>query len=125
MLRKAAHTPDLVSALVSAPGLKSREGTGDVGLAFERLVRRVMLQYCHLDRGFNPSSHQQAVEYLTQQPPELRVKHTQYRLELARLERAAKAAVRTEAHQRKIRSGLVASVSMWRFKSKKRRPAAN
>ncbi|QRV74255.1 hypothetical protein RhiJN_02269 [Ceratobasidium sp. AG-Ba] len=124
LIRKAAHSPDLVRALVSTPDAELSSDAGDIELAFERLVRLVMLQYCHLDRAFTPSSHLQAVEYLTQCPKELMVKHAQYRSEMVRMEQAAKATARVEARQRRIRSGLVASMSMLKFKSKKQQIVA-
>lgn len=126
MLNKAVHAPDLVLALASSPDVKSSMETEDIGLVFERLARRVMFQYCHLERAFTPRSHLQAVEYLTQRPPELVAKHRQYRMGMAHAERAAMAVARAEAHERKVRSGLVASMSMsfWKLKSKKKRLAA-
>ncbi|KAG8736416.1 hypothetical protein FRC12_017616 [Ceratobasidium sp. 428] len=127
ILKKAADVSDLVYALASSPDFKStmgNEGTQDVRLVFECLVRRIMFQYCYRELSFTAYSYQHAVEYLTDRPIELVVKHKQYRKGVAQLEQAAKAAAAAEVRKRKAMSRSASSIALSMFKPKKKRLVA-
>ncbi|KAG9083784.1 hypothetical protein FS749_005740 [Ceratobasidium sp. UAMH 11750] len=125
-LKKAVDVPDLVHALASTSDLRSTTANDDaldLRLVFECLVRRIMFQYCYRELSITPYSYQQAIEYLTDRPPELAAKHKQYRAALAQLEQqAAKATVEVGKRKRMARSASSIALSM--FKSKKKRLVA-
>ncbi|KAG9125302.1 hypothetical protein FRC07_008181 [Ceratobasidium sp. 392] len=126
-LKKATDVPDLVQALASSTDFKSTvpgDTVQDSRLVFECLVRRITFQYCYRELSFTAYSYQQAVEYLTERPIELAVKHTQYRASVAQLEREAKAAAVAEVRKRKTMARSASSIALSMFKLKKKRLSA-
>ncbi|KAG8730229.1 hypothetical protein FRC12_020400 [Ceratobasidium sp. 428] len=117
LLDKALDAPDLVHALATSPHLDLGVGEGSIGHVFPHLVRRLALRYCYRERAFTSSSYQEAIEYLTQQPFELALKHEQYRADLVRREQAKKVAAKT--NKRKAKGQAAAMIVLSIFMTKK------
>ncbi|KAG9124097.1 hypothetical protein FRC07_012852 [Ceratobasidium sp. 392] len=92
-----AASPDITINLKNNAYLTESGGQADVELIFKRLLKRLVLWYCREQKEFTIQTYDQAVEYLSQHPRELRAAHKQYRVNKVFEERAKLAQLRNKA----------------------------